>query len=95
MNSDEQAVVDFALMWEPYDGPPAGEVLVAFGLTLPAFRARVRSILMAPGTLVDRPLRQHARTVLQSYLDEGSGPRPAPRQIPGPPRRISPLRARR
>ncbi|MEU6585302.1 hypothetical protein [Nocardia sp. NPDC046763] len=68
MTTDEQALIDFALVWQPFHGPPAEDILTSFGLTPPQFRARIRGILTAPGTRLDAPLRQHARAVLRSYL---------------------------
>ncbi|WP_433723175.1 hypothetical protein ACQP0C_23645 [Nocardia sp. CA-129566] len=67
MNHDEQALIDFALLWQPFGGPPSEDILTAFGITESQFRARVRHILITRGTRTDEPFRQHARAVLRTY----------------------------
>ncbi len=68
MNTDEQALIDFALIWEPFGGPRSEDLMTTFGLTHTQFRARVGAILANRGARSDRPLRQHARYVLRAYL---------------------------
>ncbi|MFI7524059.1 hypothetical protein [Nocardia salmonicida] len=68
MKRDELDLIDFALIWHPYGGPTSEDLLVVFGLTPHQFRVRVKAILEARGTSTDRPLRQHARANLRSYL---------------------------
>ena len=71
MDKEDLAIIDLALLWHPYGGPPDEEILVNFGMSELRFRSRVVEILADRGTVVDRPLRQHARTTLRSYLDIG------------------------
>ncbi|MBF6210058.1 hypothetical protein IU433_03110 [Nocardia puris] len=68
MEPDDLAVLDFALIWEPFGGPGTEDIFVTFGMTDQQFRVHVRGILTAPGTRADRPLRTHARAALRSYL---------------------------
>ncbi|MET9214652.1 MULTISPECIES: hypothetical protein [Mycobacteriales] len=68
MNSDEQQLIDFALVWQPFGGPPSDEILATFGITEPTFRHRVHRILATRGTSVDEPLRRSVRAILRSYL---------------------------
>lgn len=70
MDDQEQAIIDFALTWQPFGGPGSEELMVTFGLTSSQFRARVCAILSARGTRSDQPIRQHARHVLRSYLPQ-------------------------
>ncbi|MGW4244365.1 hypothetical protein [Nocardia sp. NPDC004722] len=70
MTDDELAIVDLALLWEPFGGPNGDELLITLGMTEPGFRARVRDILSTRGTRIDEPLRRHARAVLRSYLHD-------------------------
>lgn len=74
MSPDEQALIDLALVWQPFGGPPAGEILTTLGLSAPEFRARVRRILATRGTRVEEPMRRHARAVLRSYLHDAGRP---------------------
>ncbi len=69
MDKEDLEIIDFALLWQPFGGPPAEEILVNFGMSELRFRSRVVDILAARGTGADRPLRQHARAALRSYLD--------------------------
>ncbi|MFE7420282.1 hypothetical protein [Rhodococcus sp. NPDC057529] len=38
---EEDQLLRFAARWAPYGGPPAGEVLITFGMTLPRYEFRV------------------------------------------------------
>ncbi|WP_280335013.1 hypothetical protein [Nocardia wallacei] len=69
MDKEDLTIIEFALLWQPYGGPPAEEILVNFGMTELRFRSRVVDILAARGTPTDRPLRRHARATLRSYLE--------------------------
>ncbi|MBB5915176.1 hypothetical protein BJY24_004043 [Nocardia transvalensis] len=71
MDREDLLIIDFALLWQPFGGPPAEEILVTFGMSELRFRNRVVEILSDRGTGTDRPLRQHARATLRSYLDIG------------------------
>lgn len=72
MTDEEQAIIDFAMLWLPYGGPPDEEILVRFGMSEQRFRARLAAIVSDRGTSVDRAWRQHAAVVLRPYL--GSAP---------------------
>lgn len=74
MLPEEQGLIDTALVWEPYGGPPSEELLVRFGISTAVFRDRVRRILTSRGTRRDEPLRQHARATLRSYLADDQPP---------------------
>ncbi|MFE2997212.1 hypothetical protein ACFXG4_19630 [Nocardia sp. NPDC059246] len=78
MNSGEQQLIDFALTWQPFGGPPSEEVLTIFGISVPMFRHRVRRILITQGPVGTEPFRRHARSALASYLTlrERAQPRP-------------------
>ncbi|MFI5500719.1 hypothetical protein ACIA5E_16800 [Nocardia asteroides] len=67
MLAEEQGMIDLALVWEPFGGPPSEELLVRFGISPAEFRIRVCRILNSRGSQVDAPLRQHARWALRSY----------------------------
>ncbi|MFI5502623.1 hypothetical protein ACIA5E_26495 [Nocardia asteroides] len=68
MDDDDQRVIDFALSWQPFGGPPGEETLTRFGLPAERFRTRVHRILATRGTVVDEPYRRRARLVLRPYL---------------------------
>lgn len=68
MDSNEQALIDFALTWQPFGGPPAEEIFTTFGISKPEFCYRVHRILVARGTTGDEPFRRHARAVLRAYM---------------------------
>ncbi|PSR69563.1 hypothetical protein C8258_00155 [Nocardia sp. MDA0666] len=68
MTDEEQAIIDFAVLWLPYGGPPDEEILVRFGMSEQRFRARLADIVADRGTSVDRAWRQRAAVLLQSYL---------------------------
>lgn len=68
MTDEEQAIIDVALLWLPYGGPPEEEILVRFGMSEQRFRARLGEIVADRGTSVDRPWRQRAAVLLQTYL---------------------------
>lgn len=70
MLPEEQGLIDVAMVWEPFGGPPSEELLVKFGISPRVFHDRVRQILKARGTRNDEPSRQHARHVLRRYLDD-------------------------
>ncbi|SED96671.1 hypothetical protein SAMN04490239_9435 [Rhodococcus koreensis] len=38
---DEHELMTFAAQWAPFGGPPAEEVLVSFGMTMPRFEFRL------------------------------------------------------
>lgn len=42
MGREDTELVSFAARWAPFGGPPAEEVFVRFGITLPRFRIRVQ-----------------------------------------------------
>ncbi|MBF6225085.1 hypothetical protein [Nocardia abscessus] len=74
MDSEQQRLLDLALTWQPFGGPPEDEILIAFGISAPVFRYRVRRILAAPkatGPGAADPILRCARTVLRSYLEAG------------------------
>ncbi|MFE3254144.1 hypothetical protein ACFXPS_30370 [Nocardia sp. NPDC059091] len=79
MDSDEQQLIEFALTWQPFGGPPSEEVLTTFGISVPMFRHRVRRILITQGSVGSEPFRRYARSALSSYLTlrERTHPRPA------------------
>ncbi|MET8426375.1 hypothetical protein [Nocardia sp. NPDC004860] len=68
MRSHEWAIVEFALIWQPYGGPTPEDILVEFGMTEPVFRARIRAVLSARGTTAEEPFLRHARSALWPYL---------------------------
>lgn len=45
MTREEIHLIEFALLWQPYGGPSAEDVLVQFGLSMPRYYARIRQIL--------------------------------------------------
>ncbi|MGF0311801.1 MULTISPECIES: DUF3263 domain-containing protein [Nocardiaceae] len=49
--TEEQILLDFACAWEPYGGADASEILLKFGLSVGAFRARLHRILSRQGAL--------------------------------------------
>lgn len=72
MTDEEQEIIDFAMLWLPYGGPPDEEILVRFGMSEPRFRTRLAAIVSDRGTSVDRAWRQRAAVLLRPYL--GSEP---------------------
>ncbi|MFE6925398.1 hypothetical protein ACFVAV_30595 [Nocardia sp. NPDC057663] len=67
MDSEQLKLLDLALVWQPYGGPPDEEILLAFGISAPRFRHRIRRILAASSA---DPILRCAATMLRSYLDE-------------------------
>ncbi|MFQ6397377.1 hypothetical protein ACLMAJ_28470 [Nocardia sp. KC 131] len=74
MDSEQLRLLDLALTWQPFGEPPEDEILIAFGISVPVFRHRIRRILSAPkatGPGASDPILRSARTALRSYLEAG------------------------
>ncbi|WP_213571194.1 hypothetical protein [Rhodococcus sp. USK13] len=48
MNPDHKAMVDLAMRWLPFGGPPAGDILVTFGLSSTEFYRRILNFVGNP-----------------------------------------------
>jgi hypothetical protein len=45
VNIVDTAILEFACRWLPYGGPPADEIWVGFGMTMPRYEQRLAKIL--------------------------------------------------
>lgn len=72
------ALVDFAVMWEPFGGAPSEEVFVEFGVNIGEYKRRLFTRLSNPDRagLIDPALR----TRLIDYCVHASGPMQHPRR---------------
>lgn len=53
--ADHQEMLDLARIWLPFGGPPAGEILVRFGINRTQFHHRILRILASGNTLLLTP----------------------------------------
>ncbi|SUE28841.1 Uncharacterised protein [Nocardia farcinica] len=55
MSADDGEILEFARIWHPYGGPPAGEILIRFGIGPADFHRRVLKVMATPlGALLTR-----------------------------------------
>lgn len=47
MDAESSAIVDFAVRWLPFGGPPADDILVEFGISMLTFAQRIEKILVS------------------------------------------------
>lgn len=84
MDAESLAIVDFAVRWLPFGGPPADDILVEFGISMLTFAQRIEKILVSGRptslSLAERNgLREMVAVVGRttergSLLDRGCGP---------------------
>lgn len=82
MKREDIHMVQFALLWEPYGGPQAEQVLVEFGMSLARFRNRVNEILRprpSDPLLVAREKYECRRRLAREVVNEDD-PIPVDRQ---------------
>lgn len=85
MADERAAMIELGLRWLPYGGPPAGDILVIFGITPACFYSRLVRLAADPvGPAVPADLYRLASRKVKSFTtpaaaarDKSTGSRPS------------------
>jgi hypothetical protein len=68
VNRDEHDLLTFAIQWIPFDGGPADEIFIRFGMTPERFRERLHEVIRCHWCRIHPVTRRHLIRVWLSHL---------------------------
>ena len=76
VNRDEHDLLTFAIQWVPFDGGPADEISIRFGMTSERFGERLHEVIRCHWCRIHPVTRRHLLGVWLSHLtaDAWQGP---------------------